>query len=111
MRGFSWRKWELFPTKHRYRRLLKELINNSVEPSYIFVAKIHTYIPIQGCVSGSAWIRIIFGGWLWILIRICVKGRFRIQKSKIQELKRLRMELLRAMDAQNGGVYPHFKYR
>jgi hypothetical protein len=31
-----------------------------------------------------------------------VKGR--IRKSKIQELKRLRMEPLRGMDAHNGGV-------
>ncbi len=50
-------------------------------------------------------IRIIFGRQIWIRIRIRVKSRIRIRiKIEIQELQRLKMELLRAMDAHNGGV-------
>ncbi len=49
------------------------------------------YFIYQGCRSGSAWIGIIFGRWIWIRIR--VKSWIRIRmKVKIQKLYRLKLE-------------------
>jgi hypothetical protein len=72
-----------------------------------FAAKILNFFFSQtqmlGFGSGSAWIRIVFGS--WIRIRIRVKSWIRIHINiKIQELLRLKMKPWRAVDAQNGGL-------
>jgi hypothetical protein len=67
----------------------------------------------QCCVSGSAWIGFVLGSRIRITfkvksrmvpIRIRVKSRIRIRlKAKIQDLRRLKREPWRAVDAHNGG--------
>ncbi len=61
----------------------------------IYLEPIRQVVPLyRGGGPGSAWIRLIIEGCIWIRIRSCIK-------VKIQKLYRLKIEPLRAVDVKN----------